>query len=240
MRTVLLAMIGFCASLQAVAAGCDQPPFAAAMQSVSAEHHAPAPTLASCELIAGHPDAGAALFAYEQDGGEEGLKTFDVELLVVDAKSGAIEARLSRRRVWDSDAYKIDSAAISDAEYPLRAGATIFGVTEDWSGSSSVSFYNIRKLSLFERKGKSIVPLLSEFVTDIYQGEGCDLQTTRELQPQAQRGKGYAALRVVEKLSSVAREGESCEIRDEQNDREVLRFQAGKYPVPKSMRAFAE
>lgn len=229
-----------CAGAPAMAADCEQPPFASARQLALAAHPGTEPTFGSCDAIAGSEGSAAALFAFERDTSSEDVKTFDVELMLVDAHSGAVQARLARDNVWESDAYKIDSAGIADAAYPLHAGSTIVGVSESWSGSSSVSFYNISKLSLYERRGKTLVPVLAEFVTDVYQGDGCDLQTTRELRPEPARGKAYAALRVVEKTSSVARDGVACESREEENDKTLLRYQGGKYPVPKRMLPFAD
>jgi hypothetical protein len=236
----LLALVAFCAAAPALAGDCDKAPFATARQTIGAERKQVEPTFSDCTAIAGSPDALAALFAYEQPSSSEDVKTFDVELLIVDARSGSIEARLSRSKVWESDAYKIDSVAISEAAFPLRAGATIFGVVETWSGSSSVSFYNISKLSLYERRGKAIVPLMGEFVSDMYQGEGCDRQITRELRAEPVRGKGYAALRVHEKEISVARDSQSCAPVDLESDRDVIRYKGGMYPVPKRMKPFAD
>lgn len=241
-KTILqCSLLAACAAgAQAIAGDCEQPPFTAARQLALAAHPGTEPTFSSCDAVAGSDGSAAALFAFERETSSEDVKTFDVELMLVDARSGNVQARLARSNVWESDAYKIDSAGISDAAYPLHAGSTIVGVSESWSGSSSVSFYNISKLSLYERRGKTLVPLVADFVTDVYQGDGCDLQITRELRAEPARGKAYAALRVVEKTGSVARNGQACEPREEEDDKTLLRYQGGKYPVPKRMLPFAD
>lgn len=233
-------LIACCAGAKTMAADCEQPPFTAARQLALAAHPGTEPTFSSCDAVVGSDGTAAALFAFERETSSEDVKTFDVELMLVDAHSAAVQARLTRNNVWESDAYKIDSAGIADAAYPLHAGSTIVGVSESWSGSSSVSFYDISKLSLYERRGKTLVPLVTDFVTDVYQGEGCDLQITRELRPEPARGKAYVELRVVEKTSSVARDGQACEPREDEDDKTLLRYQGGKYPVPKRMLPFAD
>jgi hypothetical protein len=79
---------------------------------------------------------------------------------------------------------------------------------------------------------------MSEFVTDVYQGEGCDVQTTRELRAEPMKAKGYAALRVLEKVSGVSRDNQSCPDVDGESDKTVMRYAGGKYTVPKGMRPF--
>ena len=184
----------------------------------------------------GDPQTGAALFAFERSSSTEDVKTYDVDLLLIDARSNKPKARLSLKGVWQSDAYKIDSAEISKVDYQVRRGATVFGLTESWSASSSVSFFNINKLSLFVQRGTTIVPLLTELVTEICQGEGCDLHTTREIEIQPSRTRGYAPIRVSEHRVGIARENLTCPPVTAERRSDLLRYRNGTYFVPEHLK----
>ncbi|WP_140637386.1 hypothetical protein [Methylibium rhizosphaerae] len=187
----------------------------------------------------GDPRTGVAVFAFETSRSTEDVKTYDVELILADLRSNRLKARLSLKDVWESDAYKIDSAEISKVNYQVRHKATVFGLAESWSGSSSVSFYNIRKLSLFTQRGATIVPLLTELVTEIYQGEGCDVHTTRDLEVQPSQAKGYAPIRVSERQIGIARENMTCPPVSSERS-EVLRYRNGRYFVPEHLKPFGQ
>jgi hypothetical protein len=225
-------------SAQVSAQSCDEDPFKTVRETLSRGRE-PDPDLTSCSPMPGDPRTGVALFAFERPGPIEGVRTYDVDLVLVNVRSGKLKARLSLEGVWRSDAYKIDSAEISSLRYVVRPGLTVFGLKESWSGSSRVSFYTISKLSLFAQRGATIVPLLQDLVTDIYQGEGCDVQTTREIEIQPLRAKGYAPIRVTERLVVLARdETLTCPPGDAETRSEVLTFRNGRYVVPPHLRPF--
>lgn len=237
MRTVLT-LIALALSSQVSAQSCDEDPFKTVRETLLSGKESK-PNLSSCVPMPGDPQTGVALFAFERPGAIEGVMTYDVDLVLVKLRSGKLRARLSLKGVWQSDAYKIDSAEISKVSYQVRHGVTVFGLKESWSGSSSVSFYNMRKLSLFAQHGTTIVPLLQDLVTEIYQGEGCDVQTTRELEVQPLRAKGYAPIRVSEHLVGVARnENLTCPPVDAEMRSDVLTYRNGRYFVPKHLGPF--
>ncbi len=243
MITVRSALVGFCccfpmvAWAQDCAVGSLQAVWDARVQERKAE-----PRFGSCAILPGDPKLGVVMLAFARPPAIEFVTSYDVELVLAQVRSGKIMARGTLTDVWESDAYKIDSAGIATSAFPLRRGVAVFGLTESWSGSSNVSFYSIQKLSLFAQRGRTLVPLLSELVTDIYQGEGCDVQTTRTLQVQPAPRSGYAPIRVSEEVLVSVREEQferDCAPTDAAADPVELNYRNGSYQVPPHLKPFS-
>lgn len=219
----------------AFAAGCDAESFKSAIEARVPDKDI---RLTSCRLLPGDRSLGVAVVAVEGSRSTDDVKTYDVRLLLLDAGSGKVKAGATLENVWESDAYKIDGIEVSGDAYPVRRGIAVFGLKEWWSGSSRVSFYNMTKLSLYEQRGTKLVPVLSDLVTEIYQGEGCDVQTIRTVEVQPTLGGGYANLRVSGKREGIARDGAECTAVDPVEAPEVLMVRDGSYIVPRRFGPF--
>ncbi len=230
-----VAVLALASSPVALAAGCEDEPFKSA---VEARLQGKESRLISCRMVPGDRRLGVAVVAVEGSRSTDDVKTYDVSLLLLDAANGKVRADATLENVWQSDAYKIDGIEVSGDAYPVRRGTTVFGLTEWWSGSSRVSFYNMTKLSLYAQRGTKLVPVLSDLVTEIYQGEGCDVQTTRAVDVQPVSGAGYASIRVSGKREGIARDGAECPAVDPVEAPEVLVVRDGKYVVPKRLGPF--
>lgn len=234
----LLLVVSWCS--QALAQSCDAQPYQGALHELAAGRELAA-DLSTCSGMPGFDGLGVAAFVFVGASSSEDLKTYDLELAVLDLKTAKLAARLSRAAIWDSDAYKIDSLQISAQRYAVRRGAQTFALIESWSGSSRVSFYSQSKLSLFEQQGTKIAPLISELVSHIYQGDGCDVETTRDLEVQRATDSGYARIRVSEVAVAISREGATgCDEADGGKRTAWLRYRDGGYAVPKDLTSFGE
>lgn len=231
----LFAMLALASSPMTFAAGCDVEPFKSFVEGrVQAEDI----RFASCRLLAGDRRLGVAVVAVEGSRSTDDVKTYDVSLLLLDAENGKVKADAKLENVWESDAYKIDGVEVSAESYPLRPGTTVFCLREWWSGSSSISFFDMTKLSLYAQRGAKLVPVLGDLVTDTYQGEGCDVKITRSVEVQPVSGAGYARIRVSGKREGIARDGAECPAVDPIEAPEVLVSRDGKYVVPKRFGPF--
>jgi hypothetical protein len=219
------------------AAGCDDAPFKAVIEARVQGRQIEA-RLTACRALPGDQRRGAVVLSVEGSQSTEVLKTYDVSLLLIDVGTGTVRASTTLDNVWASDAYKIDGVEVSDAVYPLRRGAVVFGVSEVWSGSSRVSFYDVKKLSLYAQRGSTLVPVLSDLVTDIYRGEGCDVRTTRTVDVQPVSGTGHARIRVSGRREGIVRDEAVCAPVVADETPAVLVVRDGKYVVPKRFGPF--
>ncbi len=231
---VAIAFVALVGAWDVQAQSCETELFTSVLQTISGDGRRE-PRLMSCGPMPGHPEAAVAVFAFERASSTDEIKTYDVELAIVDARTAKPEARLSLRNVWESDAYKIDSVEISEVHYPVRRGARVFALVQAWSGSSNVSFYSVGKLGLFEQRGTTIVPLLVDLAIDVYRGEGCDTHTTRSLRVQGSTTKGYAPIVVSEVVEGIAREDTICPPTPSAAPHAVLTYRNGRYAVPKRL-----
>lgn len=229
------ALVLLASSQVAFAEGCDAQPFRSAIE---ARLQGKESRLISCRTVPGDQRLGVAVVAVEGSRSTVDVKTYDVSLLLLDATNGKVKADAMLENVWESDAYKIDGIEVSGDAFPVRRGTTVFGLKEWWSGSSRVSFYNMTKLSLYAQQGTKLVPVLSDLVTEIYQGEGCDVQTTRAVEVKPVSGAGYASIGVSGKREGIARNGAECASVDAIEAPEVLVVRDGKYVVPKRLGPF--
>jgi hypothetical protein len=232
---MLLLLTGCC---RALAQSCDAQPYPSALHEVAAGREL-APDLSTCASMPGDMNQGVAAFVFVGASSSDDIKTYDLELAVLDLKAARLTARLSRTAIWESDATKIDSLEISARRYAVRPGSQTFALIEWWSGSSRISFYNENKLSLFERQGTKLVPLISELVSRIYQGDGCDTETTRDLEVQRAAAKGYATIRVSEVVVLIARDDAAgCDETGGGKRTAWLRYRDGRYAVPEDLGPF--
>ncbi|QAU35689.1 hypothetical protein [Janthinobacterium sp. 17J80-10] len=195
--------------------------------------------LSSCILLSDGSHTGIASFAFQKPEVNY-VTSYDVELVILNVESKKVKARLSLKNTWQSDAYKINYVEIMNRTYPVKYGSVVFGLTEGWGGSSSVSFYDIKKLSLYEQRGNNIVPILTDLVTHIYQGEGCDVETTRKIKIKPQRINTYVPIYIKERRVGITREEAVCTPAAPRVNFYVLRSRDGKYKVPDPLSPFGD
>ena len=243
LRTYLAACIFFVGLSNALAAttaaDCDSELMEVAR--VASLGHTETPiAFASCKQLAGDSDTFAALNAIALLD-DNGVTTYDVHIAILSKRSKRVVAHLLMRGNWASDAYKIDSAKIDSTNFPTAGRALTFGITESWSASSRVSFYNIDVLTIFKKQGRKIVPVLSDLVTSIYQGDGCDVQTTRELKFERPANRTLApVLTIIERAEGASRDNQTCEPVSDEIEKYTLKPVQGVYRVPSELRAFAD
>lgn len=237
MRTLLF-FFALIFSNHVYALGCDQEPFQSVKEKLFRVKEL-SENLSSCIFLHGDPHTGIASFAFQKPEVNY-VTSYDVELVILDVESKKIKARLSLKNTWQSDAYKIDYVEVMNRTYPVKHGSVVFGLTEDWSGSSNVSFYSIKKLSLYEQRGNNIVPILTDLVSHIYQGEGCDVEITRTIKIKPQRTNTYVPIYIKERRVGIKREEAVCTPAATQVNSYVLHSTDGKYKVPDALSPFGD
>lgn len=115
-------------------------------------------------LLAGVPMMlpDGAVQGYDREG--------DLELLVLDAASLAVQARLRLADFIQEDAIYLDGLAFDTARYRLFGDRIAFGIRRVMAGSSQVFPYNQTMLSLFDLDGDRLRVVLSDLV--VAQGSG--------------------------------------------------------------------
>ena len=237
----MLLFLGLFATLtSALGAECDADMLKAAREATLGELAASA-RFSSCEVLPNDQATIATLFAFERQS-DDAAVVYDVHLTLLDKSSKRVIARRVELGAWPSDAYKIGSVTISSLELPSSSKARSFGVIESWGGSSSVAFYSIQVLSVYQQRGRKLVLVLDGLVTSIFQGEGCDVRITRELVfgPPSKRSV-LVPITVRERMEGESRDHQSsCPPVNERGATYVLMAEHGVYRVPRRLQPFGE
>ena len=108
--------------------------------------------------------------------GEErdGLRSGDLEVLLLDSKTGALKSRFYQENQLDSDAMYVSGLTIDTAPYRLDANNLSnlsFGVRADRSGSSRANPFGSTDLTLFVVEGLRLQPVLKQYEVTTSGGE---------------------------------------------------------------------
>ncbi len=108
--------------------------------------------------------------------GEEhdGLRSGDLEVLLLDSKTGELKSRYYQENQLDSDAVYVSGLIIDTAPYRLEAnnlGHWAFGVRVERSGSSRPNPFANTDLTLFVAQGARLRPVLKHYEVSVSGGE---------------------------------------------------------------------
>ena len=136
---------------------------------------------------------------------EEGM-TLDVNLLIVNNKTGKIESRFTKKECWYSDAVRLEDIKIIYQPYKISEKSETIGISISYYGSSRVNPYSSKELSLFERKGKNLNRILEDFPTYTLNGEndgnnnGEYVEHIKIIKPELNSKKEFYNLKVVDSI----------------------------------------
>lgn len=88
----------------------------------------------------------------------------DAYILIVENSSGKIINKYFESEAWISDAVMLTSIEIDTAPYLLQSNNRAFGVIVNYTGSSRPNPYSRSDLTLFTANGKSLKPLLKNYL----------------------------------------------------------------------------
>jgi hypothetical protein len=153
---------------------------------------------------------------------DENSTTYDLDVLVIDTKTGKTTARNTNKKAISSDALTFTGLTIDTAPYILAKGTRAFGVRMSYEGSSSANPASMGVMRLF-------VNCAGEF-TDIIRTIGVKKTST----------KGYRDLEVLAAEStrvSVKKGNDCAESTTEKPPAKpvILKYDGKKYKVPKEL-----
>jgi hypothetical protein len=198
---------------------------------------------AACKVWPADPSLMLAVLPMPQAGASDDEATYDVEVLLVDRRSGAIVAHSLQPSAITSDAIGLSSIEFDTARYQLTPQLRAFGVRVTYEGSSRVDPYEAQVLSLYVRDGGALRRVLADMVVSNSTGEwdgncaGTFSSTTRTLAVGPADDSGFATLRIGEvSKETVARQtGHDCVSTDGVPKRSTttLNYNGTAYSVPK-------
>jgi hypothetical protein len=200
---------------------------------------------AVCKVWPADPSLMLAVQPMPQAGASNDEATYDVEVLVVDRRSGAIVAHTLQPSAITSDAIGFSSIDFDTARYQLTPQLRAFGVRVTYEGSSRVNPYEAQVLSLYVRDGGGLRRVLGDMVVSNSTGEwdgncaGTFSSINRTLAVGPADNSGFATLHIGEvSKETVARQtGQDCESTDRAPKRSTttLNYNGTAYSVPKAL-----
>ena len=133
-----------------------------------------------CKIWPAQPDlmlVAVPLIDTKQSG--DGQNFGDLDLLVVDAKSGEVSQRLRQPRLMEDDAVAIDQIEFDTAAYRLRPDVLAFGLRIDMRNGSQIVQYSETTLRLYAIIGGELRAVLDGIVVSMERGEnegGCTVE----------------------------------------------------------------
>lgn len=181
----------------------------------------------------------------EAEPADEGEVNGDVEVIVVDSKTGKPVARRRENGMAYGDAIQFRGVELDTARYDIRPGIRAFGVVTKQFGSSMANPYSESALWLYSFTDGRVERVLDGLVTGKLNGEndgncgGTATEVKRTVDMAATEHKGYRDLLVDQtEATSVSKlEDEDCKSTDKSGEptQFTLQFDSGRYrPVAPS------
>jgi hypothetical protein len=179
-------------------------------------------------------------------GGSDDMGDYDLDVLIVQSRNGAVLSRLHLNKVYASDAWRFSTLGIDTGRYILAPGVRAFGVRASHSSSSRASLGNETTLSLYVQDGKRIRQVLRGLVVSKNGGEwdmqcsGNFFETERAIEIGTSTNKGFADLIVTSTTIDIENRTIKSECKNvrkkPQTNRTTLRYDGKAYIVPKELR----
>jgi len=134
----------------------------------------------ACKIWPAQPDlmlVAVPLIDTKQSG--DGQNFGDIELLVVDAKTGEIRQRLRQPGLMADDAVAISQIDLDTAAYRLKSDVLAFGLRIDMRNGSQIVQYSETTLRLYAIIGGELRAVLDGIVVSMERGEnegGCTVE----------------------------------------------------------------
>lgn len=176
---------------------------------------------------------------FDNDRAEMGL--YDLDVLVVDSKSGKILNRLLQEGALTSDAVQLSGIAIDTANYAVAPGARAFGVRVHYDHPKRYYPHQNEVLTLYLARGATLAPILTDFETinsggEVGDCEGVLTDIRRSLAIARTATRGLADLLVTAKTFVVTRRDVGGECTERQGPtttaRHTLRYNGSAYLPP--------
>ncbi|WP_239423814.1 hypothetical protein [Snodgrassella communis] len=101
--------------------------------------------------------------------------SFDLDVLVVDSRSGEVIARNLKKDAITSDAITFQSLVIDTARYKLNKQSNAFGVRMNYSGSSHVNPLEVQYFNLYHFHHKKLTQTINDLLVYHFGGEQDDM-----------------------------------------------------------------
>ncbi|WP_437881941.1 hypothetical protein [Pseudomonas sp. LRF_L74] len=172
----------------------------------------------------------------------------DLQLLVVEVRSGKVVQRRLEYNLLDWDAIAVSEVAFDTAPYRLQGDDLAFGVRITRANHSRVNPFSESSLNLYLPQGKTLKPVLRALMVERRQGEWDDRcegdWTTRALTVGVEARRNEDGLRqlLVKEVRTYSRDepgkGGNCRTVAKRTDRERYRLTSsnGEYQVPEAIR----
>jgi len=192
---------------------------------------------ATKQEISGMPDKSIVVIPKIAETDQKSYMILDAYVLLVDNKTGQIEAKFVDERAWTSDAYILYDIEIQHKPYILNEETKAFGIILVYESDSRVNRFGERALSLFALSNKSLVRILKDYPlisTKSESGVNCNSEyeiRTRHLKVTDTMTNQYNDLKVIDNVEKGKSTEENCEphtVTKTQNI-EYLKFRNGKY-----------
>jgi len=211
--------------------------------------------LAACKAWPAYPGRSIVVLPLERsDSGATG-RTLDLEVLVIQRPDNgntdrdAVLARVLQPEALAEDAIRIRDIRIDTGRYVLSPGARAFGLRVRYGGSSRPNPFASETLRLYVPEGGKLRQVLDEVELERDSGEW-DLQCAGQFEQlrtlvsvgRPHAGDGFADLvlaRTLTPLRSLVQEDGQCveKTGTARYESLTLRYEGGRYPVPKALRA---
>ncbi len=166
----------------------------------------------------------------------------DLDLLVLNAESLEVEARLRLDGFIEEDAIYLAGIWFDTAPYRLIGDRIAFGLRREMTGSSRPNPFDLTGLWLFDVEGGKIRPILEGLQVELSRGEwdtDCagefeQSESVLDVAPTTQNGAADIILRQTMTTTINARDGGECKGTDTLHDVPpvTLRYDGQRYPVP--------
>jgi hypothetical protein len=201
---------------------------------------------AVCKAWPANPAHTLAVLPWPQQGASEDETTYDLEILVADSATGKIIAHRYEPSAITSDAIRLDRIALDTAAWQLTPQQRAFGVSANYEGASRVAPFGATVLSLYVLEGTQLRRVLGDLTTQQNTGDwdgncaGDFSATTRTLSIGPVGKKGYAALKIAEKIVETSNTPieKECASKSTTGKRTsyTLDYDGASYNVPKALK----
>lgn len=166
----------------------------------------------------------------------------DLDVLVVDERTGKTRHRLRVPHAMDDDAVRLSGISFDTAPYRLAPDRLAFGVRREWTGSSRPNPFMETTLSLYEARGAALSPVLDDLIVQRSQGEwdtscaGDSILTERIVRMiPGRHGQDISVLERVTHSTSRAAQSGDCSTTDQAVAPRTIRlsFDGDRYEVPR-------
>ena len=172
------------------------------------------------------------------------VDTTDLEILVLDSKTGKVIAETQEIDALDYGAIFSDRLIIDTAHYRLNASLLAFGIRISWRGFSQPNPYSAETLNLYIVKDSKLIKVLNGL--SVYESTGeWDLMckgkfiTTNTLVHMRHLQKGYSHMLLKKTFerseSQMTNNGCETTIAPSKSERYTLYFENDKYTVPRDL-----